>query len=283
MTEMVGISRHVAVDEYTDRQISRLSTTIDDYLAKVSRLPGLTSGIAKRALALAEHRSLRDPEAEERETYAAVLLAAQAGSGFFATANRAEGSFAYTVGSVRTVEGTGPTRSHGPANWLDALWTSVICRGRHLVHELCRTPGQTLRGGGGGFDAYMHAWIDALRTFFEGGDDLYSKINRSIELTAPDALRGTPAEIVLLRYYPSMKLLFSLAAGNGGQFNEDLREAVELHRRFWTADSERAGMPEGFIALAPTALAAIAHDKGFVLEVESEYLPKNLIQGTWVN
>ncbi|WP_139274131.1 Imm49 family immunity protein [Saccharopolyspora flava] len=33
----------------------------------------------------------------------------------------------------------------------------------------------------------------------------------------------------------------------------------------------------------PTALAALAHDRGFTVEVRSDYLPRNLDEPTWLS
>lgn len=53
-------------------------------------------------------------------------------------------------------------------------------------------------------------------------------------------------------------------------------------REYWTADEERAKDPEGRIALAPLAITCLAHDGGIPIEVQSDYLPKHLLQRGWL-
>ncbi|MEU6128570.1 immunity 49 family protein [Saccharopolyspora sp. NPDC047091] len=282
--DMNPMTRHAERTAVTDEILAELPGQLEGFLANASERPTSTYYIAKYARMQIAHRLLVDPDGAERATYDSVLLAAQAGTGFFAAANK-EGRFPWTLGDDDLLlKAVGPTRIHSAADWLDALWTAVICRAQHLVVELCATPTDTLRNAGGRFDEYMYAWVDALKAFFTRDEDLYPRINRSIELTAPEELTGgTPPDIVLHRYYPSMNLLFDVAGRNAEQFNTDLREAVELHQSFWSADEERATDPDGFWAPGPTALAALAHDFGMPVEVRSPYLPQDLINGTRIS
>ncbi|MFF1846674.1 Imm49 family immunity protein [Streptomyces sp. NPDC058232] len=39
---------------------------------------------------------------------------------------------------------------------------------------------------------------------------------------------------------------------------------------------------EGLVALEPLAMACLAYDAGFPLEIESDYLPKALVERAWV-
>ncbi|MER6990825.1 immunity 49 family protein [Saccharopolyspora hirsuta] len=252
---------------------------IEEFSGNIGVLPNFALQIAKQSMTRTEYLLLQDPAAENESTNSSLLLAAQAGSAFFAAANTDEEEFNYVVGSQLSIKSIRPTSNHDPANWLNALWASVICRARHLVDDLCQFPVETLRSAGGTFDEYMYAWVEALQTYFRGEDELYPKINRSIELTDPDSLQHATPEIALYRYYPTMKLLFNLAAGKAEQFNADLQESVELHQSFWTANHERSIKPEGFFALGPTALAAVAHDTGMAVGYQSDYLPKHFIDG----
>ncbi|MET7633556.1 MULTISPECIES: Imm49 family immunity protein [unclassified Streptomyces] len=39
---------------------------------------------------------------------------------------------------------------------------------------------------------------------------------------------------------------------------------------------------EGLVALEPLAMACLANDAGFPIEIESDYLPKALVERAWV-
>ncbi|NKI44557.1 immunity 49 family protein [Streptomyces sp. LD120] len=57
---------------------------------------------------------------------------------------------------------------------------------------------------------------------------------------------------------------------------------VHLHKAYWTADEDRAKDPDGSLALAPLAMACLAYDGGIPLNVASDYLPRHLLQRSWV-
>ncbi|MFF1301237.1 Imm49 family immunity protein, partial [Streptomyces sp. NPDC058296] len=46
--------------------------------------------------------------------------------------------------------------------------------------------------------------------------------------------------------------------------------------------ADRALSSEGLVALEPLAMACLAYDAGFPLEIESDYLPKALVERAWV-
>lgn len=276
---MDAATRHRNPDETTRSTVSALSTVIDEFVGSVASLPNYALQVAKQSLIRTGYLLLMDPAAEHEETRSSIRLAAQAGSAFFAAANSDQDEVEHTVGSTVAIKTTRPTPNHDPGNWIDALWASVICRDQRLVDGLCRVPLETLRTGGN-HDEYMFAWADSLQAFFRGDPALYAKINHGIELADPDSLSHTTPETALFRHFPAMKALFGLAAGDPGRFNEDLAEAAALHKRFWEGEPGRASRPEGFFALGPTALAALAHENGIEVTVASDYLPRNFVEGT---
>ena len=63
------------------------------------------------------------------------------------------------------------------------------------------------------------------------------------------------------------------------KFNNAFAQALEQHQKYWTANSERIDEPEGFVALAPLAIAVLARSVGLSVTVESEYAPRNFVEG----
>ncbi|WP_435228788.1 immunity 49 family protein [Streptomyces sp. Tue6028] len=61
-----------------------------------------------------------------------------------------------------------------------------------------------------------------------------------------------------------------------------LTQALTWHKQYWTGDEARSLSSDGLVALGPLAIACMAYDNGFPIEVESEYLPKALLQRNWV-
>nr|WP_255218454.1 Imm49 family immunity protein [Nocardia abscessus] len=53
-------------------------------------------------------------------------------------------------------------------------------------------------------------------------------------------------------------------------------------REYWTATEDRAMSSEGLVALDLLAIACLAYDAGFPIDIESEYLPTALLEYAWV-
>ncbi|MGW7252981.1 Imm49 family immunity protein [Streptomyces sp. NPDC054834] len=82
--------------------------------------------------------------------------------------------------------------------------------------------------------------------------------------------------------YPPINLRYRFVSQGPAKFNEALAQAVQFHKAYWTADSEREESGDGDIALAPLALACLGYDAGRPIEVESEYLPEHLLKRSWI-
>lgn len=79
----------------------------------------------------------------------------------------------------------------------------------------------------------------------------------------------------------------SLVDDNEAEFNQNLIKAIQAHKEVWSQKKalNRGGTPlcrenEGFLSWDCTALAAMAHDKGWKLEVESDYMPSFMVDGS---
>ncbi len=82
--------------------------------------------------------------------------------------------------------------------------------------------------------------------------------------------------------WPVVALFHRFGAADHEQFNRPLANALTLHKQYWTANEGRTSTVRGLVPVGPLALACLAYDAGFPIEVESSYLPKHLLKGTWV-
>ncbi|MFD0355516.1 Imm49 family immunity protein [Streptomyces sp. NPDC127110] len=62
---------------------------------------------------------------------------------------------------------------------------------------------------------------------------------------------------------------------------DDVAEALTWHKEYWTANAARSRSGDGLVALGPLAIACMARDAGMAIKVESEYLPKELLEFGW--
>jgi hypothetical protein len=87
--------------------------------------------------------------------------------------------------------------------------------------------------------------------------------------------------------HPYVIAFKSLADDNEAEFNQNLIKAIKAYKEVWSQKKalNRGGTPlcrenEGFLSWGCTALAAMAFDKGWKLEVESDYIPCFMVDGS---
>jgi Immunity protein 49 len=73
-------------------------------------------------------------------------------------------------------------------------------------------------------------------------------------------------------------MILRIIEGDAQAFNESLAKALELHKKHYSSDERMSGDPRGFIAIAPLGITCYAYDAGFPIEVESDYIPKYIVE-----
>ncbi|WP_457028300.1 immunity 49 family protein [Kitasatospora sp. P5_F3] len=139
-----------------------------------------------------------------------------------------------------------------------------------------------LRDSGAQFDEYIYAWVGALQAYRRQGPQLIERLSEAIEGADPDVVRVADHEVLLKLLCPPIAAFHQLVQRDGKKFNAALARGLELHREYWTADEDRVEDSNGLVALSLLGIACLAHDSGLTVEVESDYLPKNLLLRSWV-
>ncbi|WP_369391647.1 immunity 49 family protein [Streptomyces sp. CG1] len=236
----------------------------------------------RTTLTLAKSHCLLDSEAAQLPTWEAWVNAMQVGSAVFATALTTEGHVSCRIADKdRTLQATGPQPYVNAGAWLTAFYLALVCREKDRITALCRVPMSLLLESGARYDEFEYAWIDALQTCWLGGADLGAKLVAAVDGTEPAAIAVADPEVVAKLLYPPMELLHRFVRRDHAGFNRALSDALQWHKEYWGEES-RALQSTGLVALAPLALACLAHDAGFPIEVESEYLPIALLERSWL-
>ncbi|WP_369364677.1 immunity 49 family protein [Streptomyces sp. CG4] len=236
-------------------------------------------------LTLAKWRCLTNPTAGEFPTWEAWVTAMQVGCGLFAAGTAAEGPVPCRVGStgeVKHLPATGPQDYLHAGNWLTSFSLAVICRENDRVNQLAQVPVSFLRASGAEFDEYLYAWVETLQNFWFGRQETWDTLTTAINGTAPEAARIAGPELMLKILYPPLELFHRYLRRETEQFNASLVDALTWHKEYWTANEARSLSGEGLVALAPLAIACMAHDADMPIDVESEYLPRALLKRSWV-
>ncbi|MEV6963109.1 immunity 49 family protein [Streptomyces sp. NPDC051207] len=235
-------------------------------------------------LTLAKSYGVIDPEATKFDTWEAWVTAMQTGSALFAAVTAAEGS-SVTVRikeQERTLPATGPQSHLNAGTWVTCFYLAMICRNNDGLRRLAEVPVSLLRDSGAVFDEYVYSWVEALQSFWLGRQDVGEKLVAAVDGTAPEALRYADADLMSKILYPPMILLYRVIRRDSTEFNKALSDALRWHKEYWTADEARAASADGLVALGPLAMACLARDQGITVDVESEYVPKALLEYAWI-
>jgi hypothetical protein len=274
----------MVADIDTAAGVASLAESVEGLLERLEESDMARRRALDTTLIFARTRCKIDPDAELFETWEAWVTAMQLGSARFTAATAPVGS---TVTcriqeKERHLPATGPQPYVHAGAWINAFFLALICRENERLGELARVPVSLLRESGAMFDEYIYAWVEALQGFWLGRDDVGAKLVAAVDGTGPDSARFADQDLMSSILYPPIILFYRYLRGDHEQFNEALVDALRWHKVYWSADDDRAINSDGLVALGPLAIACLARDQGFPIEVESEYLPKALLEYAWI-
>ncbi|WP_030252964.1 immunity 49 family protein [Streptomyces violens] len=278
------VPRHAFPLEGAETRAEKLDNSARRKIGSLERSPANFNMALGTSLLAAQTHCAHDPRAAMLPTWEAWVTAMQVGSALFAAATTSDETVQCRIADeMRTIPATGPQHYTDAGNWLTSFWLAVICREQERMTQLANVPISLLRASGAVFDEYVYSWVEALQVTWREGGDLGELLTAAMNGTHPDSLRVADPDLVLKTLYPPINLFTRYIMREPGQFNEALSDAVRWHKEYWSEDEERSNSSAGLVALAPLALACLAYDAGFPIEVESEYLPKHLLHRTWLN
>jgi hypothetical protein len=234
------------------------------------------SPMVRSARAYAGYLSVVEPESPELPH--ALRLGAQA-SGAIATLAAAEAPTQVEVGGRRWwLAQTGPTSAAHVDAWRAGFYLACIARERAALDALCSAPIDLLRRSSGPVEDCQYLVVDALQGWWQRDSDAGLRLRTALDASAPDELHGVADDLVLELLRPELELLSWFMLGQPEGLSDALAAALEHHRVFWSTGSRRTD-PDGYLALGPLAVASLAHDAGWAIAVESDYLPVRLYRG----
>ncbi|OUC96329.1 immunity 49 family protein [Streptomyces swartbergensis] len=276
----VQISRHGLP---ADADAGRLSERVAKRIDRLEESAGMIDFAFNTAVMALRAHCVTDPRAAKAETWDAAVNAMQLGSALFAVTGASEGSVECRINyKVRSLQAVGPLPTADAGNWLTAFWLAAICREPQRMTQLCEIPLDRLRSPEGQYDEYIYHWVDTLQTYWLRRPGLVEKLTATLQTSNPSVARIAPRDLLDGVLYPPINLFYHLVRNDREGFSPALIEALKLHQAYWTLTEERAADIDGSIALGPLAIACWAYDGEFPIEVESEYLPKHLLQHSWL-
>ncbi|MFG2874621.1 immunity 49 family protein [Streptomyces sp. NPDC048337] len=269
--DLAGRIATPAADRAPD--VTELTRTTAESTARLAQDPSGLGDAFASALALAHAHCATDPKASHIDTWDAWATAVQLGSALFT----GSAPMPCHLGEDHVTQ-LPATPADPPADaraWLDALYLAVVCREHDRVARLCRVPLETLRQDDS-VDTYVLHWIDTLRTYFsaEGSmDAVVEQLLATMRTSMPENLTHAPDDFVNRIDFQPVALFHRLVARDHDAFAKALAGAVEEHGGYWGDSSA----PRARLALGPLAMACLAHDAGFPVDLTHRYLPTYLL------
>lgn len=261
------VDRHAADLDVADREGNALTEQLTELIAKVEQDPTLLQVIGAKALEETGYHLINDEQGSWSHTWFSFALAMQAYTGIFAVADAPKGRYVRLRDDEYYVPATGPHPQANAENWLKAMFLAMICRDRDRIKSLALVSLDLLRASGVDHDEAVYEWVRVLQNYWWGGSGVSTRW-----------LEAMPQDDDL--FYPPIEVFMHLADDNQAGFTDSLARALRKHREHWTKTAERAQDPNGFLALAPLAMAARAQEAGWInVTVRSPYLPLTLQDG----
>ncbi|MFD9630215.1 immunity 49 family protein [Streptomyces violascens] len=250
---------------------------------RLEESPGGFNQTFNSSLTVARSLCATDAAANQLQTWESFVSAMQVSSALFRAASISEGTVECRIDDkMRTISATGPQYYADAGNWVTAFWLAAICRESGRMDQLSQVPLSLLRASGAEYDEYLYHWVDSLQTYWLEAPGLVDKLIAAIDASYPTVARNTDRALLDKILYQPINLFHRFLRCDHAGFNDALVEALEYHRQYWTVNEQRADSPEGFVALGPLAIACLAYDSGFPIDVESDYLPRSLLRRGWV-
>lgn len=280
----VRIDRHgLTSGPEAEQYAARLSQYFSRKIGRLEESASTIDGAFNTSVLNLRARCVIDPRAAAVETWEAAVTAMQLGSALFAVTGESEGIVECRIDhKVRNLRAVGSLSTADAGTWLQAFWLAAICREPDRMTQLCEIPLERLRSPEGQYDEYIYHWVDTLQTYWLRRPGLVEKLTATLQTSNPSVAHIAPRDLLDGVLYPPINLFYHLVRNDREGFSSALIEALKLHQAYWTLTEERAADIDGSIALGPLAIACWAYDGEFPIEVESEYLPKHLLQHSWL-
>ena len=204
-----------------------------------------------------------------------VRRAAKWGAALYDIVSSTQGSVTVQVGENRwTVPRIGPaTAVASPQGWLNALGAALLARDKTSIETLGRVEYQPPEQHNLQYAAHT---VPVIRSFgaYARGDGELATTRRAQEIALEQS--ASPARQALT--LGPLSMLSALQTNDSAGFQTATVEALQWYRDYIVAD-EWAHAHEKLLPWLLLGLAARAHDRGWTVEVSSDYYPHWLVAG----
>jgi hypothetical protein len=180
---------------------------------------------------------------------------------------------------------TGPTGYINARSWVKAFYLACICREPQINDGLIEVPTDLLRESskhGVHVGEYSYKQVEMLKAFWQNDPSFPNIAVEALAASIDEKKLGENfIDYALNIASYEISLLIHIHTEQE-KFNDMLAEAVERHKHHFFRNEESSNDDRFFLALGPLAMASIAYMRDIPIEVESDYIPRCIIEDKYV-
>ncbi|RCU49494.1 hypothetical protein DU002_11265 [Corallincola holothuriorum] len=160
--------------------------------------------------------------------------------------------------------------------WLKSFFCAQILRDSAAIDALNEVDETVFFNAELKPDALDLRMVDLMQGIYKGHRDLNTLLTNAWEAEPEDSR----VEYVASHFMPLLSVMRTIFTPDAeAEYNKEMREAVELHKKFWSQSEDHEWEPEAWVSLPLIAMAALAYDhKGYELDFETDYIPDWLVK-----
>lgn len=169
-------------------------------------------------------------------------------------------------------------------NWVKCFHIAILSRDQESIDHLRKVPTLVFETAEIRPDQFALNRVRFMKGLFDPDVNIAQLLVDVIESTNLENFESHQIEGIRDIAQPILFVYGEILRRDQEQFNLALTEALELHKTFWSRGKDEMGHDverwldyQGWISLALSAACVIAVDNGLELQVESDFLLKELI------
>lgn len=217
----------------------------------------------------------------EKESASGLRYAAKMYAAFLKLAEHPEQDITFKIFDLSEVTWNGlgmleDGRAH-PSQWLDAYFLAVITRDSESMDSLANFPVEIMKQSATKAGPVSYKLVEVFQAFHHRQDNYPSLLNQCMKMAVD---QGNDWALGIAMGY--LETFAALTTDIGFDFNETLAKNVQLQEKYWINASGPDTVPvESFLPLQLLGMACMWRDMGNTVTVESDSLPRFLIEGTY--
>lgn len=191
-----------------------------------------------------------------------------------------------------TLSGNSNHNNLGIETWLQATYLATILRTQKTLQNLLSLPSNAFDKSPISHDPWTKAemlYLAKILSNSKTAQDAFAQLTTTINNLSTirvlldggfEAIPATPERQDLIEsvYYPTISMFQHAKNQTETNFSNHLQETIES-LRIYISKSNQFSEPKYWVYFPLIAACAYAHDQGIAITVESDYLPKWLIEG----